>query len=182
MNSPAGSRKAVGKLSRTEVTSVRLEPKLRYMAELGARRQRRSISSFIEWAVENSLSRVLLKDDNHLQISVIDDADILWDVDPADRLVKLALKYPELLTHDEQILWKIIRENGYLWKGSYESKNGIWTWNLTEANFLYPRLREHWENFLQVAAGKKSSSVLPKWRDSENQSESPELVGANVLE
>ena len=36
------------KLSRSETVTVRLDPKLRYLAELGARSQRRTVSSFIE--------------------------------------------------------------------------------------------------------------------------------------
>ena len=49
-----------GKLARSETVTVRLDPKLRYLAELAARKQRRTVSSFIEWAVEQSFSGVNL--------------------------------------------------------------------------------------------------------------------------
>jgi predicted HicB family RNase H-like nuclease len=42
---------------RSEVVTVRLEPKLKYLAELAARKQRRSLSSYVEWAIKQSLSQ-----------------------------------------------------------------------------------------------------------------------------
>jgi hypothetical protein len=41
-----------GKLSRSETVTVRLDPKLRYLAELAARLHRRTLSSYIEWAIK----------------------------------------------------------------------------------------------------------------------------------
>ena len=44
---PESKRKGGGgKLARSETVTVRLDPKLRYLAELAARIQRRSVSSF----------------------------------------------------------------------------------------------------------------------------------------
>ena len=40
-----------GKLSRSETVTVRLDPKLRYLAELAARLHRRTLSSYVEWAI-----------------------------------------------------------------------------------------------------------------------------------
>jgi hypothetical protein len=156
------------KLSRSETVTVRLDPKLRYLAELASRKQRRTLSSFIEWAIEDSLSRVNIYEGNGYNgdnnISIAEQASFLWDVDDADRFVNLALKYDYLLTHEEQVLWKLIRENGYLWKGNYDKKNeGRWTWQLREESFLYKRLRDNWEIFNCVAKGEATRDVLPKW-------------------
>jgi len=85
----------------------------------------------------------------------------LWDVDEADRFVKLALNYPDLLTHDEQVLWKLIQENGNLWRGHYDS-DGDWRWKITENSIIYKRLRENWELFNGVAAGDIDKDFLPK--------------------
>jgi hypothetical protein len=41
---------------------VRLDPKLRYLAELAARKQRRTVSSFIEWTIEEALKNIYLHD------------------------------------------------------------------------------------------------------------------------
>src|SRR5438445_7943906 len=85
------------KLARSETVTVRLDPKLRYLAELAARKQRRTVSSFIEWAIEAALDQVFIREwpDGGKTISGASEA--LWDVDEADRFAKLALSYPEML-------------------------------------------------------------------------------------
>ena len=151
------------KLSRSETVTVRLDPKLRYLAELAARKQRRTLSSFIEWAIADTLNRVILQSDGPGSASVADAASRLWDVDEADRFVRLAFDYPDLLTHDEQILWKFIKENGLLWKGRYTEEK--WTWQVEERNLVIGHLREHWDSFVEVSQGKKNKDVLPRWID-----------------
>src|ERR1700737_1533196 len=103
-------RSGGGKLSRSETVTVRLDPKLRYLANLAARRQRRTLSSFIEWAVQESLPHVIISGGgyNVAPTTVAEVGNELWDVDDADRFAKLALRFPDTLTHDEQILWKLI--------------------------------------------------------------------------
>jgi hypothetical protein len=97
-----------GKLSRSEVVTVRLDPKTRYLAELAARRQRRTLSSYIEWVVAESLVQFIQAE----QTTNGEDEDIngLWDVDDCDRLVKLALYDKSLLNYREQVIWKRIQE------------------------------------------------------------------------
>lgn len=164
---PESKRKAGGgKLARSETVTVRLDPKLRYLAELAALKQRRTVSSFIEWAIEDSLGRVYLQEGgygNDPGTSVADVAAKLWDVDDADRFAKLALTYPDLLTHDEQKRWKLIRENGYLWKGQYAKIGGKWTWRVEEDSLCFDRLRKYWDEFCVVARGDASRDILPTW-------------------
>lgn len=156
-----------GKLARSETVTVRLDPKLRYLAELAARKQRRTLSSFVEWAVEDSLARILLSDEtgfNSRETSIADEAGYLWDVDEADRFAKLALRYPDMLTHDEQVLWKLIRENGYLWRGRNAGPDREWVWRVEEGKLVFERLREHWGEFLAVSQGEADKSTLPTWQ------------------
>ncbi len=163
---PESKRKAGGgKLARSETVTVRLDPKLRYLAELAALKQRRTVSSFIEWAIEDSLSRVYLQEGygKGLSTSVADVAAKLWDVDDADRFAKLALTYPELLTHDEQKRWKLIRENGYLWKGKYSGTGDTWVWQVQENSLCFDRLRACWDDFCNVARGEALRDTLPTW-------------------
>ena len=163
---PESKRKAGGgKLARSETVTVRLDPQLRYLAELAALKQRRTVSSFIEWAIEDSLSRVYLQEGygNGLSTSVADVAAKLWDVDDADRFAKLALTYPELLTHDEQKRWKLIRENGYLWKGKYSGTDDTWVWQVQENSLCFDRLRACWDDFCNVARGEALRDTLPTW-------------------
>lgn len=46
-----------GKLSRSEVVSIRLDPRLRFGAEMAAAKCRRTLSSFTEWAIEEALKK-----------------------------------------------------------------------------------------------------------------------------
>lgn len=178
-----GKRKAGGgKLTRSETVTVRLDPKLRYLAELAALKQRRTLSSFIEWAIEDSLSRVYLREggyNNDPDTSVADASTSLWDVDDADRFAKLALSYPDLLTHEEQKRWKLIRENGYLWKGSYSKNGGKWTWRVEEDSLCFDRLREHWDHFCAVARGEAARDTLPTWVDSKPSAGKPSFDDLN---
>ena len=154
----------VGRLTRSETVTVRLDPKLRYLAELAALRHRRTLSSFIEWAIEDSLRRVYLKEGSAHSgdsgTTVAEDAQALWDVDDADRFAKLALRYPELLTHEEQKRWKLIRESGWLWQGHYD-RTGKWIWDVDNDPFYFERLRERWDLFCAVARGEVSASEIP---------------------
>ena len=83
--------------------------------------------------------------------------------DEADRFAKLALRHPEMLTHEEQIRWKLVRENGYLWRGKYEGAAREWTWRVDEDRLIFERLREHWDLFCAVARGEIDKSKLPTW-------------------
>lgn len=141
-----------GKLARSETVTVRLDPKLRYLAELAARKQRRTVSSFIEWAVEQSFSGVILYQgtgyNGDQSITVENEAALLWDIDDAERFVRLAISYPDLLTHDEQIRWKALTDSGILAPArtrSNKNKQVSWQWPILE-DYVFPALRREWES------------------------------------
>ena len=169
------AKKRKGGLTRSQVVTVRLDPKLRYLAELAALKQRRTLSSYIEWAVQDSLSRIYLHEgsgfNNDHGNTLQEEADSLWDVDEPDRFAKLAFQFPELLTHTEQIKWKLIRENGYLWKGRVV--RGVWDWNVLEKDLILKRLRETWKDFCDVAEGEVDASILPEWSNSTKEDPPP---------
>lgn len=132
-----------GKLTRSETVTVRLDPKLRYLAELAARKHRRTLSSYIEWAIEESLQTVALaKNGVATETPIAFMANDLWDVDEADRFAKLALNCPELLTHEEQVIWKVIQER----PDFYSMRGGI----------DYQFLRASWDIVKQYARGEIS--------------------------
>jgi hypothetical protein len=138
---------------------------LRYLTELAARKQRRTVSSFIEWAIERALERVILRETHDEPgvhgVFLGDQVMALWDTDSRDRLAKLGLHFPELLTYEEQILWKLIRECGAFWQGYYDEK-GDWRWEAKEDSLIFQKVREYWDILTQVAAGKADKSTLPK--------------------
>ena len=164
-------RKAKGADSKrkSEVVTVRLDPKLKYVAELAARRLRRTLSSYIEWAIEDSLSRVQPEpnstDFGSSPVSFADKASSLWDVDEPDRFAKLALNYPDLLDHEEQRIWKLVRECGLLWRGSYSrGPEKEWAWEISESHLNWEKLRNYWETFRQIARGEQPMSAAPTWQ------------------
>ena len=132
-----------GKLSRSEVVTVRLDPKLRYLAELAARKQRRTLSSFIEWAIEQSLAEVKLTQ----TATVADKARALWDVDECDRFIKLALHDESLLNYREQVLWKCLQE---------QKDPGILSRN--ERKIDWKNLRKIWTQLVAVAETKSAEA------------------------
>lgn len=129
-------------MPRSETVTVRLDQRLRYLAELAARKQRRTLSSFIEWAIEDSLSRIELVHGEE-KATLADLAWPLWDVDEVERFTRLAIRYPELLTHSEQVLWKAIREHGGFWEGR-RGPSGKWVWQTDENSLLVEKLKEYW--------------------------------------
>lgn len=157
-----GKRGGGGKLSRSETVTVRLDPKLNYLCELAARAQRRTKSSFIEWAIENVLERVEVPVADALGAgtrSVSEMASTFWDIDEPDRLVNLAQNSPALLTHDEQVIWKIILNNGLFWHGKYDD-DGDWVYSHRHASLL--NITKHWDDIKMVAAGEMAATDLPK--------------------
>jgi hypothetical protein len=97
---------------RTEVFALRLDAKLKYLAEIASRRQRRSLANFVEWAVERALSETSLNaiGEPGPAVTAADKAPQLWSPHEATRLVKLAILYPDLLTYEEQRIWDLLRQ------------------------------------------------------------------------
>lgn len=155
MNKKEPRKESGGKLNRSETVTVRLDPKLRYLADLASRKQRRTLSSFIEWAVEASLREVKLYhgsnyNDDH-DISVDEESSQLWDVDDSERFARLAIKYPELLTHQEQEIWKLLLDSGLLSPARSRNYSGMveWNWGVLE-DTVFPMLRRHWPELMSV--------------------------------
>lgn len=163
----ATRKKAGGgaKTRRTETLTVRLDPKLRYLSEIAGRVQRRTLSSFAEWAIEDSLKRVQIDDRD--DASIADMSARLWDVEEADRFAKLAFWAPQLLNYDEQRIWKVVRECGLLWNGKWQRSSDLtrerFTWDVREASFRFPELRKYWDTICDVALGDAPADRLPKW-------------------
>lgn len=75
--------------------TARLSPQLRYALELLTRIQRRSNSDVIRWAIKEMLVK-----------EVGDLLETVWDVDPEERIRKLAATASQLLTYEEAVFLK----------------------------------------------------------------------------
>jgi len=107
--------------AKSNVITVRLSPKLKYGLELLSRKQHRPLSSVVTWAVEQLLNDRDVGLYNPRWDTTLED---LWDVDSADRLVRLANLWPQLLTYEQEIIVKAVKENGW-WpkKGVFVSES-----------------------------------------------------------
>jgi len=172
-------KQAMGsKLSRSEILTVRLDPKLRFAAELAARKHRRTLSSFAEWAIEEAVKRLPLnihaiKKKGELQEfpipeelpvgeclkflkqlsfgqweikkkTALEIVQEVWHPEESRRFAQLAMHYPELLTHDEEILWKLIEETSGLWRFN---KNSVRT------TIRWVELKTRWDKLKREASG-----------------------------
>jgi len=158
-----------GKLTRTETVTVRLDPKLRYLAELAARKQRRTLSSYIEWAIEDSLKSVALYAGNTYEndppVTVADEVGRLWDVDQAERFVRLAIAYPELMTHEEQEVWKLLQDSQVL-QPAQSRRNGRVTWDMAVLeDQVFADVRRYWPSLMTAYADAKldAQHVAVEW-------------------
>ncbi len=179
----AKKRQGSGKqLFRTKTVGVRLDPKLKYAAELAARTQRRSLSSFIEWAVQEAVDRVPVVGGGLAPRTAKEVMPLVWDISPSTRLVKLAIYFSGLLTYDEQVVWHLIREHPALWRGKRGTKledkveeyrafaeqisKGKSPKKAVEDNFRFDLLEEHFETFEKVAKGELDKKALEKIKPS----------------
>lgn len=109
--------------SRSDTVHVRLDPKVKYLAEQAALYQDRTLSSFVERAVRHALQdHAFVKgaEENYGHETPTGPKDRplwgeeLWDVDEADRFVKKARLYVNRLSVEELNLWKTISEDDSL--------------------------------------------------------------------
>ncbi len=126
----------VGTTAKSDVITVRLSPKLKYGLELLARKQHRPLSSVVTWAIEQAINNPengLYKNTSKgLKVAEpMQMLEVLWDVHPADRLVKLATHWPELMTYEEECMVESIIDNEWGWpkKGNKSTKElrNIWS-------------------------------------------------------
>jgi len=147
---PKKRKGAGGNLSRSEVITVRLDPKLKFAAELASRKHRRTLSSFIEWAVGEALDNVVL--DAESQVTGRHALREVWDPDEADRFVKLATTYPDLMNHEEERLWKCIRSYQHIWMLRKQYDKGLDV-EKNPREICLDALREHFDDFKLMACG-----------------------------
>ncbi len=137
----------VQKATRSHVVTVRMEPRLRYLAEIAARKQRRTLSSFIEWLVQEGIERVALDG----RRTVAQAGNSLWDPDEVDRFIKLAKSYPDLLSYEEQMVWKLVNRTPAF--TVHDADTGTY--------LDHGLVKEYWELLFRVARGEGPATDLP---------------------
>lgn len=148
-----------GKLSRSETVSVRLDPRLRLAAELAAGKERRSLSSFVEWCVEQQTQIINVSHERGIDgepqpISAYDVAIEVWAPEDADSFVNLATQHPDLMVIEDMTLWSLIKDAPYLWNPTYSHAQRQFVWQ-TDSSFTLKKyeLRDLWPVFKAAADG-----------------------------
>ncbi|UQI38781.1 hypothetical protein [Vreelandella venusta] len=111
------TKKATNKSSNPTISvSLRIDPKTKYLIDLLARDQKRTITGVIEWAIERAAAQEQFESDDYNNgPSFRDMIDVLWSTDEAMRLIALAMNKASLLDYDELRIWETIKASPDLW-------------------------------------------------------------------
>lgn len=152
------SKGAGGKLARSEIIQARLSPKIKFAAEILARKDNRTVSSLIETLIDKeSHARKITTykvDLDMLKESTIGDlVENIWSPDEMMRFVCFALNVPDLLTDEEKKIWSLISDTPYFWQCAEvilvdENDNEIgreWDPIFLISSFIPEHLQKYWE-------------------------------------
>ena len=96
-------------LKKSENLTIRLDAQTRFGVEIFARIRRRSVSEVVLEELRNRLDKELPRCDiNGKKVGLLE---AIWDEYEQDRMVKLALHAPQLLTPEERKIWRVISED-----------------------------------------------------------------------
>lgn len=100
---------------RSDNVTMRFDSRLKYLASVVARYERRSFSNIVELALErylNEFAATKLSSTEH-SFNLTKE---LWSPHQVLRFALLADELPTLLTFEEEVLWRLILKDGALWK------------------------------------------------------------------
>ena len=153
-------RKPDPKRAVTVNVSMRLDPKMKYLIDLLARDQKRTITGVIEWALVKAASQELVIGDGYGDSETFAQAiDDLWSTDEAIRLVKLAIYRQSLLDYDEMRIWETIRASSNFWKIIVSS---IPAHSIQYEHIYIYLLQKHWDSLVEhVRIHRNARSIVP---------------------
>lgn len=115
----ARAKGAGGKLNKSETVQVRFDPILKMAAELAAAQERRTLSSYTEWAVERAVKQTsVARDETGNAVDAFQVAKECWHSQPSQQLTNLLHRYPDLLTIRERKIIEAMKLVDDLWKDS----------------------------------------------------------------
>lgn len=94
-----------------DVLSMRMDQKLKYLATVAARYRGQTLSAFIETAVKQALSpEAMGRDEPSPGTEIVRNSEPLWSENlwcenEAERVFRLAVSFPDLLSGREQAAW-----------------------------------------------------------------------------
>jgi len=152
-----------GLSARSEAFVMRFETRIKYLAELAARRQRRSLTNFVEQAIYEAISKVELrpKTSREPEILADDRSNLLWDIDEVERLRKLEQACPDLVSYEEQRILALISHFGTGAGDKIRFKEN--------EKINWARVKTFWPEIEKCASGKMdedrfAAAVRAKWK------------------
>ncbi|QFT84980.1 hypothetical protein FIU88_08325 [Halomonas sp. THAF12] len=152
-------KKSGARTSNSVNVSLRLDPKTKYLIDLLARDQKRTITGVIEWALERAADQERFDvSSGYDGPSFRDMLDVLWSTDEAMRLVALAFNKPSLLDYDEMRIWETIKASPDLWR----IPNPTVMNRLELIHLNVEMVQAYWEPIIDhVARHKHASAIRP---------------------
>ena len=144
-------RKGLQDRRKPDAYSLRLDPRLRFAAELAAEKERRTLASLIEWAIDQAVRQISVVNQDERLVSALKVSQDVWNEDEVVRFLLLAKQYPTLLTVDQHRLRDLIFRNPLF---STEQSSPV-------LKIDVEKVREHWETLNKFVAGKLPRSKLP---------------------
>lgn len=180
---------AGGKLQRSEVVQTRMSPRLRFLAEIMARHQHRSLSSLIEQLIAQAaeqypisitmadkpaLPQELFPEKQYQTMPLTRVAGQLWSLEASQRFAALAFFLPDLLTHEEERLWSALKKTPFFWlhfvvklmtrEGKLISSELRPIYDFR--GLVHERLKEAWPDLDAFLQGQQSlETAMAPWQD-----------------
>jgi len=129
------------------IASIRFETKLHFGLEMLAHEQRRSLNSLVRWAVARLLSDPavgLIRVDGKTAKNILDD---IWHEEESERVLNVAMKYPDFLDPRWQPVWNAVRAKRSLWTKPQGSK---------AATLDRRKAKEQWDALKSEYMGRKA--------------------------
>jgi hypothetical protein len=157
-----------------ENINIRIDPKLKYGLELLARRQHRTLTSVVEWAIGKAL-RDEKEGLSYRQWAICEAGypdldqpytvfllDKIWSPDPLIRFLNLVYHDEALLSYEEGVIWDIISNNFHYWSGKFDGTYYSWDPSL-RGHLRLDQVRADWQVLNDIAAGQSNREDLSKW-------------------
>ena len=109
-------RRPAGEQAKGLTLTIRISPKTKFIMELLARKQRRTVSAVIEWLAMRAAEDTFAVEDQIFadgEMHTVKSSfllDELWNADEIIRFINLFNIYPELMTYDEELIIDVIRK------------------------------------------------------------------------
>lgn len=147
MEKPQLGRVDLGSRNKSEVITIRINPKLKFGLELMARLHNRSVAQTVEMAIQRVLEDPFDGIQNLRNVRYEHDLiDKLWSPHRGERLLRMVLTHPELLSYEEEVLWNKLTRAGvtedYLVRTGHSALHVRPNSNLQE---LEARIADFWD-------------------------------------